>query len=77
MIQRLQAAGVMSQRDKQISLLKYNPKYFNEKPVYQNFGDLGVYEGIVNYHEWDSDTGNIFWMSGSLTESRQITGRTR
>jgi hypothetical protein len=67
MIQRLQATGVieklenMSERDKQISLLKYDPDSFNGKSVYQSFGDLGVYTGIVNYHEWDSNTGNIFW----------------
>ena len=67
MIQRLQAAGVieklesMSERDKLIQKLKYDPAYFHVKTVYEKFDELGVYSGIVNYHEWDSHTGNVFW----------------
>ena len=66
MIQKLEAAGVidkvenMSERDKMINLLRYDPDSFIGKQVYQHFDVVGVCEGTVQYTQVDS-TGRIFW----------------
>ena len=66
MIQKLQAAGVlekiedMSARDKSIFMLTHDPDSFVNKTVYQKFGDLGVYSGIVMNTDVDYQ-GKTLW----------------
>ena len=67
MMQKLEAAGVidkienMSERDKEINLLKYDPDSFIGKQVYQRFDEVDiVFEGTVQYTQVDS-TGRVFW----------------
>ena len=66
LIQRLEDAELISKsenltdREKKIGLLKYDPKFFLHQPVFQPFDDV-VYEGIVKYCDKDSKTSRTFW----------------
>ena len=77
LIQKLDAAnvidnaGTQSERDRQIALLQYHPDWFVYKPVYQRFGDQGVFSGVVQYHDVDTKTGDPFW---NVIYSDGVTG---
>ena len=66
MIQKLEDAEIiekstnLSTREKHIALLKYDPKFFIHKTVYQPFNNV-VYEGTVRYCDVDTKTRRIFW----------------
>ena len=67
MIQKLDAAhvidnaGTQSERERQISMLQYHPDWFIYKPIYQRFGEHGIFSGVIQYTDMDTKTGEIFW----------------
>eukprot|EP01043_Picozoa_sp_COSAG02_P038053 COSAG02_NODE_2904_length_7775_cov_45.519802_3_plen_295_part_00 len=84
LIQRLEDAELISKsenltdREKKIGLLKYDPEFFLHQPVFQPFDDV-VYEGIVKYCDKDSKTSRTFWnvlysdgKSGDLWDDEMI-----
>ena len=84
LIQKLEDAEIIAKSDKlspreqQIALLKYDPKFFIHKTIYQPFGD-NVYEGIVRYCDKDTTTSRTFWnvlysdgYSGDLWDDEMI-----
>jgi hypothetical protein len=66
MMQKLDAAqiikhtGNMSERDKQIARVKYDPESFIHHTIYQAFDGI-VYEGVITGIDTDSKTGRVFW----------------
>ena len=67
LIQKLDAAhvidnaGTQSERERQISMLQYHPDWFIYKPIYQRFGEHGIFSGVIQYTDMDTKTGEIFW----------------
>lgn len=66
LIQKLEDADIVAKssnlthREKEIALLKYDPKAFIHRTVYQPFEEE-VFEGIVRYCDKDTKTGKTFW----------------
>lgn len=66
MMQKLEAANVikgtstLSERDKQLARVKYDPESFLHHTIYQAFDGI-VFEGVITGVDVDSRTGKPFW----------------
>ena len=76
MLQKLDAAnviegvGALTDRDKQIARVKYDPESFVHHSIYQAFDGV-VYEGVITGVDVDSHTGKTFW---SVLYSDNVSG---
>lgn len=58
--QIIECTASMSERDKAIARLKYDPDSFLHHTIYQAFDGV-VYEGVITGVDVDSKTGKTFW----------------
>ena len=57
----IEGASALSERDKQIARVKYDPESFLHHTIYQSFEDGIVYEGVITGIDVDSRTGKTIW----------------
>jgi hypothetical protein len=56
----IEGAGAMSEREKLLARVKYDPESFIHHTIYQTFDGI-VYEGVVTAVDVDRRSGRTFW----------------